>query len=577
MWKYIRRYLFFAVIAGIFMIGEVVMELLQPSILSEIVDEGVLGVSNGGVGNMTVIFRLGLRMGLVVIVSGFCSSMNNVMVHYSTQNMGNDMRKDAFSNVMDFSFSQMDRYGTGTLVTRVTNDITQIQNFIALFIRGLIKTGLSLFGSIYFLFRLDVTFGLVTLASSPFIIGIMVFCLCKGNPLFVKLQAKLDQVNAMMQEDISGIRVIKACVREAYECARFGKVNGELTHTQLSVLIIFALMNPTVNAVMYLVVAGILYLGSYRASSGAVTPGVIMAAISYTTQLLNSIMSSTMLFQQISRGMASWKRVRQLLESTPQMEDGTAAKGAETGTLEFRDVGFSYPGTNQIILQHINLKVNQGETVAIMGSTGCGKTSMIQLIPRFYDTTEGKALVDGVDVRDYQQKTLRDRIGIVLQKSELFSATIADNIRWGDPQKSEEAVIRAAQVAQADDFIRCAPQEYQTPVSERGTSLSGGQKQRLSIARAVLKSPEILILDDSTSALDLKTEAAFYEALQNALPDTTKIIVAQRIASVRQADRIVVLDHGEIAAMGSHQNLLRDCQVYREIYYSQMGEEEAYG
>ncbi|MCD7862026.1 MAG: ABC transporter ATP-binding protein/permease [Lachnospiraceae bacterium] len=371
--------------------------------------------------------------------------------------------------------------------------------------------------------------------------------------------------------------MIKACVREAYECARFGKVNGELTHTQLSVLIIFALMNPTVNAVMYLVVAGILYLGSYRASSGAVTPGVIMAAISYTTQLLNSIMSSTMLFQQISRGMASWKRVRQLLESTPQMEDGTAAKGAETGTLEFRDVSFSYPGTNQIILQHINLKVNQGETVAIMGSTGCGKTSMVQLIPRFYDTTEGKALVDGVDVRDYQQKTLRDRIGIVLQKSELFSATIADNIRWGDPQKSEEAVIRAAQVAQADDFIRCAPQEYQTPVSERGTSLSGGQKQRLSIARAVLKSPEILILDNSTSALDLKTEAAFYEALQNALPDTTKIIVAQRIASVRQADRIVVLDHGEIAAMGSHQNLLRDCQVYREIYYSQMGEEEAYG
>ncbi|MCD7709083.1 MAG: ABC transporter ATP-binding protein/permease [Clostridiales bacterium] len=578
MWKYIKQYLFFAVIAGCFMVGEVSMDLLQPSIMSRVVDEGVLGTTNGGVGNMHLILVLGIRMILLVLFGGFCGSMNNVFVHYSTQNMGNEMRKDAFSKIMKFSFSQSDKYGAGTLVTRVTNDITQIQNYIGMFIRGLIRTGLTMFGSLFFLFRLNLTFGLTALVAFPFVIAIMGYCLYRGNPMFTVLQSKLDAVNSIMQEDVSGIRVIKACVREVYERARFGKVNSELTDTQLRVLLIFALMNPTVTALMYLVVAGILVIGHFRISYGIITPGIIMAAITYTTQLLNSIMNSTMLFQSISRGTASWKRVKEILGTEPEQKNGTfSGETDEKGCVEFRDVGFKYPGGTQTVLEHVDFKINRGETVAIMGTTGCGKTSLVRLIPRFYDATAGQVLVDGVDVCDYDEIALRQKVGIVLQKSELFSASIADNIRWGNPQADDAAVEVAAKIAQADDFIQSTPDGYQTFVAERGMSLSGGQKQRISIARAVLKAPEILIFDDSTSALDLKTEANFYSALHDALPDTTKIIVAQRIASVRNADRIMVLEDGHIVAVGSHSELMKNCPSYQEIYYSQLGkEEEAY-
>lgn len=574
MWNYIRRYLHFAVLAGLFMVGEVLMDLIQPGIMSQIVDDGVLGLNNGSVGNLSLIWQLGFYMIGLVLFGGLCGSLNNVFVHLSAQNIGNEIRKDCFCNIMTFSFPQLDKFGTGSLVTRVTNDITQVQTFVSLFVRGMIRTSLLTFGSMYCMFRLNQNFGLIVLCAFPFIVGCLAFCLSKANPLFSKLQMQLDSMNSIMQEDVSGIRVIKACVREAYEKIRFGKANGELIKTQLQVLIIFAFMNPVINALMYIVVAVILLVGSFEVGTGEATPGNIMAAITYTTQLLNGILMLVMLFQNISRGIASWKRVKEVLYSEPELKDGTCSgESGQHGEIEFRDVSFRYPGSSQIVLDHINLTVHKGETIAVMGATGCGKTSLVNLIPRFYDVTDGAVLVDGIDVREYKQKVLREKVVVAMQKSELFRASINENIAWGMPDASVEAVKAAAVTAQADDFISSAPDGYNTIVAERGMSLSGGQKQRLSIARAVLKSAEILIFDDSTSALDLKTEANFYEALQKSNPQSTKIIIAQRIASVRRADRIVVLEHGRISACGSHEELMKSCAAYQDIYHSQIGEE----
>lgn len=575
MWKYIRKYLPYAILAGIFMIGEVSMDLIQPGIMSSIVDDGVLGLNNGGVGDMGLIWKLGIQMIGLVLFGGLCGSLNNVFVHMSGQNIGNEIRKDCFRRTMTFSFPQLDRFGTGSLVTRVTNDITQVQNFVSQFVRGMIRTVMLTFGSMYCMFRLNRDFGLIVLCAFPLIIGCMVFCILKANPLFSKLQGQLDAINEIMQEDVSGIRMIKACVREIYEKVRFGKANDALIKTQLQVLVIFAFMNPVINALMYLVVAVILLVGSFEVGGGGATPGNIMAAITYTTQLLNGVLMLVMLFQNISRGIASWQRVKEVLNSEPELKDGTF-DGVTTrqGEIEFRNVSFAYPGSNQVVLDHIDLTVHRGETLAIMGATGCGKTSLVQLIPRFYDATQGAVLVDGVDVREYQQMALRAKVSIVLQKSELFSTTISGNIAWGAPDASEDAIAKAAVTAQAEDFILSTPDGYDTVVAERGMSLSGGQKQRVSIARAVVKPAEILIFDDSTSALDLKTEADLYAALQKSNPQSTKIIIAQRIASVRRADRIVVLENGKIAACGTHEELMRSCPEYQEIYHSQIGEED---
>lgn len=574
MWKYVKRYLHFAILAALCMIGEVLMDLIQPELMSRIVDDGVLGIGNNNVGDLHLILTLGITMIGLVVFGGFCGFMNNVFVHMTAQNIGNEMRKDCFRRIMTFSFPQMDRFGTGSLVTRVTNDITQVQNFVAQFVRGMIRTTMLTAGSIFFMFRLNRQFGLIVLCAFPFIVGCMAFCLYKANPFFPRLQEQLDEMNEIMQEDVSGIRIIKACVREIYEKVRFGKANNELVKVQLRVLVIFAFMNPVMNALMYVVVVLILLVGSYEVQSGVTTPGTIMAAITYTTQLLNGILMLVMLFQNISRGAASWKRVKAVLESEPELKDGDFdGETEERGKIEFCDVSFAYPGTNQIVLRHINLTIHPGETVAIMGMTGCGKTTLVSLIPRFYDVSEGAVLVDGRDVREYSQKALRDKIAFTLQKSELFNTSIKENIAWGAPGEQEEKICAAALIAQANDFISETPDGYDTVVAERGMSLSGGQRQRIAISRAVLKSADILIFDDSTSALDLKTEADLYAALSEARPKSTKIMIAQRIASVRQADKIVVLDNGRIAACGTHEELIRSCKTYQDIYSSQLGKD----
>lgn len=429
MWKYVKRYLHFAILAAIFMIGEVSMDLIQPEIMSKIVDEGVLGLNNGGVGNLHLIWTLGLKMAGLVLFGGICGSLNNAFVHLSGQNIGNEIRKDCFRKIMTFSYSQIDRFGTGSLVTRVTNDITQVQNFVSQFVRGMIRTSLLMFGSMYFMFRLNRDFGIIVLCAFPLIIGCLAFCLIKANPLFSKLQEQLDYINTLMQEDVAGIRIIKACVRGMYEKIRFGKANDELVRTQLQVLVIFAFMNPVINSLMYIAVAVILLAGSYEVRKGIATPGTIMAAITYTTQLLNGILMLVMLFQNISRGLVSWKRIKEILSNKPDLKDGGFdGKTKPHGEIEFRNVSFAYPGSSQLVLRHINLTIHKGETIAVMGATGCGKTSLIGLIPRFYDVTEGTVLVDGVDVREYNLKALREKTAVALQKSELFTETIRENI-----------------------------------------------------------------------------------------------------------------------------------------------------
>ena len=611
MWKYIRQYAHFAVLAALFMGGEVLMDLIQPGLMSRIVDDGVLGLHNNGTGNLELIWKVGAQMIGMVLIGCCFGSLSNVFVNMASQNIGNELRKETFRKIMTFSFPQIDSFGTGSLITRITNDVTQVERLVSQIVRGLVRTVLMTLGSMYFMFRLSPDFSLIVLCALPFIIGTMAFCLRKVNPLFVIMQEKLDGVNDILQEDISAIRIIKACVRETYEKLRFGKANDDLIQTQLKVLLTLAFMNPVVNMLMNLTIAAILWFGAKSVLAGRVSPGSIMAAITYTTQLLMGIMMLLMLFQNMSRGFISWKRLAAVLHLEPQIQDGayeeeennifvtdahathktqneftgeeendaaTARKGKvknttpAKGRIEFRDVSFAYPGSDKNVLEHINLTVSPGETIAVMGATGSGKTTLVNLIPRFYDVTEGCVLIDGVDVRNYKLSSLRNKVAIALQKSELFSTSIKENIAWGNRSASDAMIQTAAATAQAAEFITPLEQGYDTVVAERGMSLSGGQKQRVALARTVLKESEIMIFDDATSALDLKTEADFYSELAKTSPDSTKIIVAQRVASVRRASRIIILENGSIAAEGTHKELLRTCKIYQDIYQSQIGD-----
>lgn len=572
MFRFLKKYWVYALLAPLFMIGEVVMDLVQPQLMSTIVDEGVLGLSNQNVGDLGLILVTGLKMIGFVAIGGLCGVMCGVFTNICSQNFGNDMRKAAFRRVMALSFEQTDQFSTGSLVTRVTNDVTQIQNMVAQCIRGFVRNIMLFGGGVVCMLTLDLSFGVVVACAFPFLLICVVFFISRVNPLFSLLQKKLDRVNSVMQENVSGSRVVKAYVREEYEKERFGKANQDLVDTQLRILTIFSYMTPIMNIVLNLSVVAVIYIGSIRVQEGGVTPGNVMAAITYLSQILNSVMMFAMIFQTVSRGLASYKRLKEVLECEPVIADGDREMiPAGGGMVEFRDVSFSYPGSSgESVLSHINLTIRPGETLAILGATGSGKTSLVNLIPRFYDATEGQVLVDGVDVKEYKVKKLRERVAVALQKSELFSVTIRENIQWGRDGASYEELREAAADAQAAEFIESKPEGYDTMVAEKGMSLSGGQKQRLSISRALLKKAEILIFDDSTSALDLKTEARLYEALRTKYPHVTKIIIAQRIASVKGADRIAVLDNGRIAACDSHEKLMESCGIYQDIYRSQL-------
>ncbi len=593
MWKYLKKYLLFACLAPLFMIGEVAMDLIQPNFMSTIVDEGVLGLSNGGVGDLNIVITTGLKMILCVVVGGSCGVLCGVFSNLCAQNFGNDLRKDTFRRIMSLSFEQTDQFSTGSLVTRTTNDITQVQNMIQQCIRGFIRQLVFMIGGICCMVSMDISFGVIAICAFPFLLVCIVFFLSKVTPFFSILQAKLDRVNSVMQENVAGTRVVKAYVREEYEKDRFGKANKDLVDTQLHILLLMSYMTPIMNIVLNVAVVAVIYVGGIRVQTAGVTPGNVMAAITYLSYILNGVMMFAMIFQTVSRGMASYRRIEEVLNCEPVIADGgvdmdggagtgavadgcvsaAGAAASDRGRVELRHVSFAYPGgSGEQVLTDVNLAIEPGETVALLGATGSGKTSLVSLIPRFYDATEGEVLVDGVNVKDYKVSNLRDKIAISLQKSELFSKTIRENIKWGNPEATDEQVLAAAQAAQATEFIFSKPEGLDTMVAEKGMSLSGGQKQRLSISRALLKNAEILILDDSTSALDLKTEAKLYEALRTTYRHVTKIIIAQRIASVRGADRIAVIDNGRIVACAPHEELMRSCEIYQDIYRSQLKE-----
>lgn len=573
MWKYLKKYWFYAVLAPLFMIGEAGMDLLQPALMATIVDEGVLGIGHGGVGSLDIILKTGMQMVALIAAGGACGVLSGVFSNLAAQNFGNDMRKDAFRHIMHFSFSQTDRFTTGSLITRVTNDVTQVQNMVQMVIRGFVRTIILFAGGIFFMLRLDLSFGVVVLCAMPMIILVLIFFLSRITPRFTILQEKLDKVNNVVQENVTGSRVVKAYVQEDYEQGRFTKANDELVGTQMRILLLLNYMSPIMNIILNLSVLAVIWIGRIKVGDGSITPGSVMAAITYLSQILGALMRLGMMFQGISRGAASARRLQEVIDTEPEIRDGSfEGEPALRGQVEFRQVWFNYPERDPI-LSGIDLIIRPGETVGILGMTGSGKTSLVNLIPRFYDATDGTVLVDGIDVKDYRLKDLRKRIACSLQKSELFQDSIAGNISWGHPGAAPEEIRHAAEIAQAAEFIDIKEKGMEEPVAQGGHSLSGGQKQRLSIARAVLKDAEILIFDDSTSALDLKTEARLYEALNREYPDKTKIIIAQRIASIRNADRILVLEDGRIAAEGKHEELLETSKIYREISDSQIGGE----
>lgn len=564
--KYLKPYALFAVLTPLSMVGEVLGDLLQPKLMSKIVDDGVLGQ------DMDLIIRTGLLMLLVLIGGGACGIAASAFGGIASQSFSRDLRVDVFKRVMGLSFEQTDKFTTGSLVTRLTADITAIQQMVDFMLRMLVRDSLLFFGGIIMMLTLNVRFGIIILCALPVEIIMMIVILKKANPYYSIVAKRLDSVNSVVQENVTGARVVKAYVREDTEEKRFDDANISLMESNLRVQTLMAILQPLLMIILNLSVIAVIVIGGWQVQAQAMKVGEVMAAITYLTQVLHGVMMMSMMFQTLAKASASANRLREVLETDPVIKSGSVSLSDKTGgTVSFKNVSFSYPETKgRPVISDLTLDIKSGESVAILGATGSGKSSLVNLIPRFYDCTAGEVLVDGVNVKDCKLDELRKKVGIVLQKSELFSGTVEDNIKWGDKNATREEVISAAEAAQADEFIRKIPAGYEGIIAEKGASLSGGQKQRLSISRAVLKNPEILILDDSTSALDLGTEAKLRAEIDSKMSGTTLIIIAQRIQSVKSCDRIAVLDHGRLCACDTHENLLKTCEVYQDIYASQV-------
>lgn len=564
--KYLKPYALFAVLTPLSMVGEVLGDLLQPKLMSKIVDDGVLGQ------DMDLIIRTGLLMLLVLIGGGACGIAASAFGGIASQSFSRDLRVDVFKRVMGLSFEQTDKFTTGSLVTRLTADITAIQQMVDFMLRMLVRDSLLFFGGIIMMLTLNVRFGIIILCALPVEIIMMIVILKKANPYYSIVAKRLDSVNSVVQENVTGARVVKAYVREDTEEKRFDDANISLMESNLRVQTLMAILQPLLMIILNLSVIAVIVIGGWQVQAQAMKVGEVMAAITYLTQVLHGVMMMSMMFQTLAKASTSANRLREVLETDPVIKSGSVSLADKTGgTVSFKNVSFSYPETKgRPVISDLTLDIKSGESVAILGATGSGKSSLVNLIPRFYDCTAGEVLVDGVNVKDCKLDELRKKVGIVLQKSELFSGTVEDNIKWGDKNATHEEVISAAQAAQADEFIQKIPAGYEGIIAEKGASLSGGQKQRLSISRAVLKKPEILILDDSTSALDLGTEAKLRDEIDRKMNGTTLIIIAQRIQSVKSCDRIAVLDHGKLCACDTHENLLKTCEIYQDIYASQV-------
>lgn len=567
LFRFLKPYWFFAVISPIMMVGEVFADLLQPKLMSGIVDSGLKD------GAMGYVIRTGLFMLAIVLAGGFFGVFCAYTAATAAQSFGRDLRVHIYEKVMALSIEQTDDFTTGSLVTRMTNDIAMVVELVEMLLRMCVRAPMFFIGGAIMMLTLDLSFGVVLACALPVLVVMVIVILTKATPLYSVLQKKLDKVNSVVQENVSGARVVKAYGQEEYEIDRFRGVNGELRETNFHVLKLMAVFTPIMTLVMNVAVVAIIYIGGLQIAieNAGMSVGSVMAAITYVTQILMSIMMVSNMFQSVSRALASAKRITEVMDAEPVIVGGTTAEGTGKTAIEFKNVSFRYPGTQgEPVLKNINLKIQRGETLAIIGATGSGKTSLVNLLPRFYDVTEGAVYVDGVDVREYDLSALREKIGYVMQKSELFSDTVAGNIRWGNPEADMAEVMEAAKTAQAAEFIEGFSEQYDTFVAEKGASLSGGQKQRVSIARALLRKPPVLILDDATSALDLATEGRLQRALKEKLKDTTILMIAQRIASVRQADRIAVLEEGTILHCGTHEELLKCSPTYRDIYDSQM-------
>lgn len=568
MFKYMQRYWFIAMLAPITMIAEVFIDLQLPKLMSTIVDDGVLK------GNLDLVVKTGILMILLSILGGISGILAAAFGSIASQNFGNDVRCDTYRRVMSLSPQQTDKFTTGSLVTRITNDIQQVQMFMNFLLRMFVRSPMFFIGGIIMMLGLNLSFAAVVAISLPIMLIGIVMIVMKTNPMFRVVQEKLDRLNSVVMENVTGSRVVKAYVREDHEIKRFGKANDDLCNTNLRVQMILAFMGPIIMIVMNVSVIAIIYIGGLQTQARALKVGDVMAAVTYVTQILHSIMMITMMFQMISRATASAGRISEVLDTEPVIKGGDKVLEGDVNEIEFRNVSFRYPGTSgDDILKDVDFKLKKGETAAILGSTGSGKTTLVSLIARYYDVCSGEILINGTNVKEYTLSSLRDKIGYVLQKSELFSGTIEENIKWGDESADLDKVKKCASIAQADDFIMGFNDDYNTIIGEKGASLSGGQKQRISIARSIMKKPEVLIFDDSTSALDLGTEAKLHTALRENLSETTVIMIAQRIASVRNCDRIFVLDGGRIVGSGTHQELLSGNEVYIDIYNSQLSKE----
>ena len=565
--KYLRPYIIYVVLAPLMMVVEVLMDLQQPALMAVVVNDGIL---QADVGVIIISCIKMLAAAIIGMIGGFGCT---VFAMLASQNYGADLRSDMFKKIESFSFNEIDKFSTGSLVTRLTNDVTQLQNMVGMVLRMFVRSPLLCIGSIFMALSISIKYGVILTVCIP-IIAVLVFIIFKKTtPIFLVMQTKLDKINAILQENLSGVRVIKAFVRGDYEKSRFNEANEDLTKTSLNAMQIMAVINPVMMIVMNAVVIAVIYIGGYQVEAGEMRVGDVMAAISYMTQILMTFMMMSMVFTSIPRAKASADRVREVMETQASITDGDITEEIKFGDIVFEDVSFAYSGgSGEAVLKNISLKINAGEHIGLLGSTGAGKSSLVSLIPRFYDTNGGRILIDGVDVKDYDLSTLRSQIGFVLQESVLFSGSIAENIRWGNPEADEKEVVKAAAVAQADEYISAMTEGYDSMLGQRGLTLSGGQKQRACIARALLKEPKILIMDDSTSSLDLGTESRLNSAISSDYANRTRITIAQRIASVMNTDRIYVIENGMIAAAGTHGELLENSEIYRDIYESQMGQ-----
>ena len=587
--KYLKKYWYFALLAPIFMIAEVTMDMLVTNKMGTMIDiVNSYGPTSNNNQFLNTIVSNGIIMLALVLIGVVSGILSGVFANLASQKIANDLRKDLFSKIMHLSFQQSDDFSTASLVTRVTNDVTAVQTMIAMAIRMFIRSLSMFILGIVFTLQISKQFMIILAVALPLEILIMVFFMIKAFPMFSIVQTKLDKVNSVVHENLTGARVVKAFSKEDYEYNRFVEANDTLTNITLKVNKLMAIIMPLFMLIVYAGMISIYYIGANSQFDAMlylenfatsidpkISVGEMEKATTYIMMIMSSLLMIGMTFANMARAAASGKRINEVLETPDIICDGnldvTTLK--ETGTIEFKNVDFAYPNESASVLENINLKIEKGETVAIVGATGSGKTTLVNLITRFYDVTKGEILVDGENIKNYKLVDLRNKIAIVLQKAELFAGTIKENIKWGNPNATDEEVEWAANIAQAIEFIDSKEKKFDEYVEEKGTSLSGGQRQRLSIARAIVKKPEILIFDDSTSALDLVTEAKLYKAMRDNIADTTKIVVAQRIATAKNADKIVVLDGGTIIAYDTHENLLANCEIYQDIYNSQLKRE----